>query len=70
MVGMNNGVKFSNVTLADNAFLNSCLTLFYIILDKKLNTNCTVYIGRTQMKSVFNETILSSFLIKDVERVI
>ena len=68
MVGMNDGIKISNETLTDNAFSNTCHTLSYIILDRKLNTNYTVYICRTLIKSMLDKSILSLFLIKDVER--
>ena len=68
MVGMNDGIKISNKTLTDNAFSNTCRTLSYIDLDKKLNTNYTVNICRTLIKSILDQSILSLFLIMGVER--
>ena len=68
MVGMNDGIKISNETLTDNTFSDTCHTLSYIISDKKLNTNYTVYICRTLIKSMLDKSILLLFLIMGVER--
>ena len=65
MVGMNDGIKISNETQTDNAFSNTCHTLSYTILHKKLNTNYTVYICRTLM---LDKSVISLFSKMGVER--